>query len=81
MTATGAYTKLLQLLNRLEQSSIHYSLARNTPNAIMVLIAVPGERWEVEIDENGNTEVEVFVSRRGVEAEDAIGELFKRFTD
>ena len=40
--------KLLDFLNRLEQEQLAYSLEHNTPEAIMVLVAVPGERWEVE---------------------------------
>jgi len=32
----------------------------------MVLVAVPGERWEVEFDEQDNVEIEVFKNSTGI---------------
>jgi hypothetical protein len=55
-------TNLLEFVERLEQHRIHYRLEHNRPESILVDIAVPGERWEVEFLENGEIEVERFVS-------------------
>jgi hypothetical protein len=55
-------SQLLASLNRLGESKISYRLEHNREEAIMVLIAVPGQRWEVEFLSDGSVEVEVFTS-------------------
>ena len=73
--------KFLDFLCKLEESKIHYTLEHNRDEAIMVLIAVPGERWEVEFFAEGNVEVEVFKSHEGIQDESELERLFKEFTD
>lgn len=71
--------KLLDFLSRLKEERITHTIERNTPDALMVLIAVPGERWEVEFFADGHVEVEVFTSG-GVDRGDEHAErLFERF--
>ena len=53
--------KLLAFLEKLDDLKLHYRLAHVRPS-IMVEIAVPGERWEVEFFDNGEVEIERFVS-------------------
>jgi hypothetical protein len=47
----------------------------------MVMIAVPGERWEVEFLTDGSIEVEKFVSDGEIFGEEAIDELFAKYSD
>jgi hypothetical protein len=54
--------RLLSFLCSLENNRIHYTLAHNRGEAIMVLIAVPGQRWEVEFFADGQVEIERFAS-------------------
>ena len=58
--------ELLAFLTRLEERKISYRLEHNRQDSIMVLIAVPGERWEVEFFSDGRLEVEVFGMSSGV---------------
>ena len=51
---------LLNFLDELERARIYYRLERNRPEAIMVRVDIPGERWEVEFFADGSIEVEVF---------------------
>jgi hypothetical protein len=44
----------------LEKHKISHRIEHNREESIMVLIAVPGERWEVEFFENGTIELEIF---------------------
>ena len=67
--------KLLDFLSRLKAERITHTIERNTPDALMVLIAVPGERWEVEFFADGHVEVEVFTSG-GVDCGDEHAERF-----
>ncbi len=66
------FAKLLAFLDRLEADNIDYTLTRNRDEALMVLIAVPGERWEVEFFADGSVEVEKFVSQGEIYGEDAV---------
>ncbi len=42
------FDKLVNFLNQLEQERISYTLAHHRDETIMVNVALPGERWEVE---------------------------------
>jgi hypothetical protein len=81
MSKQESLTALLDLLEKLEAASIHYDISAPTPRTIMVNIAVPGERWEVEFHEDGEVEVEVFRSLGVEEGSQRMKELFERFSD
>jgi hypothetical protein len=53
---------LIIFLNNLDQQNISYELAHNRDEAIMVTVALPGQRWEIEFLTDGSVEVEKFVS-------------------
>ncbi len=74
--------KLLNFLSELSRRNIYYKLSTIRPETIMVEIAVPGERWEVEFFADGHVEVETFLANPiGIEGEEAIERLFDRFSD
>lgn len=50
--------ELIHFLNKLEESNIFYKLNKVRNEAIMIEIAVPGQRWEVEFMEDGTVEIE-----------------------
>ncbi len=75
------FASLTTLLKRLEQENIHYSLACHRDDAIMVLVSVPGERWEVEFLADGTVEVERFVSNGEISGREAFQVLFERHAD
>ena len=54
--------ELIKFLDILEENKIYYKLNK-VRDAIMVEIAVPGERWEVEFFQNGDIVVEKFISQ------------------
>lgn len=71
--------KLLDFLNKLEENKIYYKLGK-VRDCIMVEIAVPGQRWEVEFFDDGRIEIEKFVSQ-GMTDETQIDTLFELFSD
>jgi hypothetical protein len=73
--------KLLNFTQRLDAVKIHYRLSRPRNEAIMVEIAVPGERWEVEFFADSHVEVEVFGGSTGVVGEERLQSLFDRHSD
>jgi hypothetical protein len=75
------FGKLTMLLKRLDQAHIHYTLASHREDAIMVLVTVPGERWEIEFLGDGSIEVERFLSNGEICGEEAFDELFTKYAD
>ncbi len=72
--------KLIEFLNALEESGIYYKLNK-VRDAIMVELAVPGERWEVEFMNDDTVEVEIFKSIGEIEDESVLNRLFTDYGD
>jgi hypothetical protein len=72
------FNKLVTFLDQLEQQHIGYTLAHNREDALMVLVAVPGERWEIEFQSDGSIEVEKFVSTGEIYDTKSLSELLAR---
>lgn len=69
-------TNLLNFLERLEENRISYRLEHNRPESVTVVVAVPGEIWEVEFLRDGDVEVQKFVSDGRIEGEESLHSLF-----
>ena len=78
------FRRLLDLLGRLREAKIYYTLGQVRDDALMVEVSVPGERWEIEFVDYGDevqVEVERFVSGGDIDGESALVELFAKFSD
>jgi hypothetical protein len=75
------FSKLTTFLKHLEHAHIHYALASHREDAIMVLVTVPGERWEVEFLGDGTVEVERFISNGEICGEGALQALLSQYAD
>ena len=80
VTHMSTFNKLIQLLNKLEKHKIYYNIFK-IRDGIMISVAVPGERWEIEFMSNGDIETEKFVSNGEIYNESSLDELFQRFSD
>lgn len=77
----NSLAKLLSFLNRLDKAKISYSHEHNRDETIMVLVVVPGQRWEIEYFVDGSIEIEKFISE-GVKGDDGtLEELFSKFSE
>jgi len=76
----NAMEALVKFLTELEKNKVSYRLEHNREETIMVLIAVPGERWEIEFFADGRIEKEVFGKSSGVETS-SINELLSAFKE
>jgi hypothetical protein len=72
---------LLDLLARLKGAGIYYRLSDHTGDAIMVEAAVPGERWEIELHDDGQIGLEVFVSNGVIHDQSHLESLITKFSD
>lgn len=75
------FDRLILFVQNLEKQAIDYSLAHHRDEAVMVIVAVPGERWEIEFLSDGSVEVEKFVSNGEIAGEEALSELFDRYSE
>jgi hypothetical protein len=78
---SNIFEKLTAFLSDLEQKGINYSLAHHRDEAIMVIAAAPGERWEIEFFGDGTVEVERFASDGQIYGQEVLSELFARYSE
>ncbi|PSM30669.1 hypothetical protein BVG81_009340 [Haliangium sp. UPWRP_2] len=71
----NAMQKLVHFLQQLETHHIWYRL-EHIRESVLVLISIPGERWEVEFFPDGQVEVEKFTSKGKIENETALDKLW-----
>jgi len=74
--SSASLAELLDFLGRLETHHLSYRLEHNRPESITVLVAVPGERWEVEFMDDGQMEVERFASDGTISGPEKLERLF-----
>ena len=76
---TKVFNSLVAFLDKLEHQKISYTLAHNREEAMMVLVTIPGERWEVEFMSDGSVEIEKFISTGEISDAKSLDELFARY--
>jgi hypothetical protein len=65
-----------RLIDQLEKRHVPYQLLSVRPEALMVCVAVPGERWEIEFfDDDDSVLVERFVTAAVEEPFDVVSTL------
>jgi hypothetical protein len=66
---------LHELIRELDASGTHYALTSVREGAVMVQVALPGERWEVEFFDDREPEMEVFTSNGVMSGPERLTEL------
>jgi hypothetical protein len=72
---------IIELLKRLDKHKISYTLSRYLDNSISICTVVPGERWEIDINQSGEIQVEIFRSTGEIYDSKKIEALFDKFSD
>ena len=73
--------EFIAILNKLEENSVFYKLNKVRNEAIMVEVAVPGQRWEIEFLEDSTVDIEKFISDKDMYDVNELETLFKKFGD
>ncbi len=81
MSGINALKKLLELSDRLKAANIAHEITRYREDGVSIVAAVSGERWEIDVLEDGEVVVEVYKSQGGCRGEDALKELLERHSD
>jgi len=74
--------RVIGFLETLDKGSVWYQLL-HVRDSLMILLAVPGERWEVEFFEDGHIELERFRSTSDIDhvTDQGLLELIKPYLD
>jgi len=76
----SAFASAAKLCAELDRRHVDYRL-HIVRDGLMVSVAVPGERWEIEFFEDGRVELERFVSQGVFDEPDASERLLGYFDD
>lgn len=76
-----ALTTAAEFCRELDRRNVTYELQIVRDEALMLSVALPGERWEIEFFEDGKIELERFVSQGVVEAPGVLTELLAWFDE
>lgn len=74
-------SEFINFLDQLEDRSIFYRLSKVRKESIMVEVAVPGQRWEIEFLKDGTVEIEKFVADGEYYGDGELEVLLKDFAD
>jgi hypothetical protein len=74
-----ALTNTSLLLDELNQRHVSYQVQIARSDAIMVSVAIPGERWEIEFFDDGHIELERFISNGVEEIDDATARILSYY--
>jgi hypothetical protein len=77
----GSLKEFNDFLNKLEKNNIFYRISKIRNESIMVEVAVPGQRWEIEFMEDGTLEIEKFISNGQYYDVKELEILFKEYSD
>ena len=80
-TEPNALKKLLALSDQLKAANIHHEVTRYREDGVSIIATVPGERWEIDVLDDGEVVVEVYKSQGGCRGEEALKDLFDRHSD
>ena len=70
----------VEFLEMLDKRNIYYKLSK-IRDSIMVEVAVPGQRWEIEFMSNGSIEIEKFLSDGEIYGYSEIKKMFEDFSE
>lgn len=71
-----------ELIAALQAARIFFSIRMVRDGALMFEVAVPGERWEIEVFDDGHFELERFLSDGEIcSAPETLQQLIAQFTD
>ena len=72
---------LFDIIEQLETAKISYTVSKYRYDAVSILAHLPGERWEIDVMEDGEVDFERFVSNGEVVERSVLDECIQRFAD
>ena len=76
-----AIRSLHEFLRELEETRTYFGLASVREGAVMVEVALPDERWEIEFFEDRDPEIEIYRSDGTIFGPEKLEELRERISE
>ena len=70
-----------QMIARLEAAKLFFTLSTVRDGAVMFQVSVPGQRWEIEVFEDGHVEFETFKANGEIGGEAEACALIAEFAE
>lgn len=71
----------MEIIRALEMARIHHRVTHHRHDGITIEATVPGERWEIDVLEDGDVDFERFVTAGGVAGEREMQESIARWAE
>ena len=75
------FETLQAIFRMLEAAAIHFTVSRYRDDAVSIHAVVPGERWEIDVLDDGTIDFERFVSDGEMLDDGALKESIARFAE
>ena len=75
------YQSFFDMCAELDRRHVKYDVVSVRDQALMIRVAVPGERWELEVFDDGRIELERFVTQGVKSDHDAPSKLLAYFDE
>ncbi len=75
------FDTLQSIFRLLDTATIHYTVAHYRADAVSIQATVPGERWEIDVLDDGTVDFERFVGDGAILELDALKKSIARFAD
>jgi hypothetical protein len=75
------FAKLMEIIRALEAARIHFTVTYHRYDGVSIQATVPGERWEIDVLEDGEVDFERFASTGGVTGEAEMKDAVARFAE
>src|SRR4051812_42006356 len=81
MKESNPFATLMDLIRELKEAKIHFELSHHRDDGISILVTVPGERWEIDVLDDGEVDFERFKSDGKIHERAELGEAIRQFAD
>jgi len=75
------FAKFMEIIRALEKAQIHYRVDKHRYDGISIEATVPGERWEIDVLEDGEVDFERFVSDGNVTGEEEMIQAIAKWAE
>src|SRR5581483_9929737 len=73
------FAKLMEIIRSLKAARIHFEVRYHRYDGITIEANLPGERWEIDVLEDGDVDFERFVTAGGVHGEEEMRQAIARW--
>jgi len=78
---SNPFATLMDLIRELKEAKIHFELSHHRDDGVSILATLPGERWEIDVLDDGEVDFERFKSDGAIQDRTALNEAIHQFAE